>query len=56
MRTRLNDAIAPALNASAGKEWKDQQRARRAALAAAARLGTPTAVMAKCRERFPAPV
>jgi hypothetical protein len=56
MRTRLNDAIAPGLNASAGKEWADQQRARRGALAEAARLGTPTAVMAACSARFPAPV
>ena len=55
MRTRLNDAIAPALNASAGKEWADQQRARRKALAEAGRLGAPIAVMAKCGERFPAP-
>jgi hypothetical protein len=56
MRTRLNDAVAPALNASAGREWADQQRARRRALAEAALLGTPTAVMTACSARFPAPV
>lgn len=55
MRSRLNDAIAPALDSSAGKEWADQQRARRKALATAGQLGAPIAVMAKCGERFPAP-
>jgi hypothetical protein len=55
MRTRLNDAIAPGLSASAGSEWADQQKARRRALAEAAQLGTPTAVMAACHGRFPPP-
>ena len=55
MRTRLNDAIAPGLNAAAGREWADQQKARRRALAEAARLGSPTAVMAACAGRFPPP-
>jgi hypothetical protein len=52
LRIKLNDAIAPALRARAGSNLEAQQKERRTALAAAAGLGTPTAVMARCIERF----
>ena len=52
MRTELNDAIAPALRARAGSSSEAQHRERNRALAAAAALGSPIAVLDKCRERF----
>jgi len=52
MRTELNDALAPALRARAGSSTEAQSRERDRALAAAAALGSPIAVLDKCRERF----
>jgi hypothetical protein len=52
MRTDLNDAIAPGLRARAGANAQAQRRERHRALAAAAQLGSPIAVLDKCRERF----
>ncbi|HEX8062745.1 MAG TPA: hypothetical protein VF535_05970 [Allosphingosinicella sp.] len=52
MRTELNDAIAPGLRAKAGSSSEAQGRERDRALAAAAALGSPIAVLDKCRERF----
>lgn len=52
MRTELNDAIGPALRARAGSTTEAQSRERNNALAAAAALGSPIAVLDKCGERF----
>lgn len=52
MRTELNDAIAPGLQARAGSSSEAQSRERNLALAAAAALGSPIPVLEKCRERF----
>jgi predicted small lipoprotein YifL len=52
MRTGLNDALAPGLRARAGSDTEAQSRERKKALAAAAALGSPIAVLDKCRERF----
>jgi hypothetical protein len=52
LRRELNDELAPGLRARAGRDRDRQQDERHRALAAAARLGTPTAVMAACRKRF----
>jgi predicted small lipoprotein YifL len=53
LHDRLNDAIAPGLTAKAGPDLKAQLKARHKALAEASRLGAPTAIMARCLERFP---
>jgi hypothetical protein len=52
LRRELNDAIAPALSARAGSGREAQQKERGRALAVAASLGPPTAVMAQCSKRF----
>ena len=52
LRERLNDAVAPALNAKAGPKVKDQQKLRHRALADASRLGAPLATLSRCLERF----
>lgn len=52
LRSDLNDAMAPALRARAGADLDAQRRERRKALAAGAQLGSPTAVMKQCLERF----
>jgi predicted small lipoprotein YifL len=52
MRTELNDALASGLRARAGANVDAQRRERRRALAAAARLGSPIAVLDKCAARF----
>jgi hypothetical protein len=52
MRTDLNDALASGLRARAGASLEAQRRERRRALGAAARLGSPIAVLDKCAERF----
>jgi hypothetical protein len=52
MRTSLNDALAPGLRARAGGGLEAQTRERHRALAAAAQLGSPIAVLDACIERF----
>jgi hypothetical protein len=52
MRTELNDAIAPGLRARAGANAEAQRAERHRALAAAAQLGSPIAVLDKCLTRF----
>jgi hypothetical protein len=52
MRTELNDALAGGLRARAGAGAEAQSRERDRGLAAAAALGSPIAVLDKCRERF----
>jgi hypothetical protein len=52
MRTELNDSIAADLRSKAGPGTEAQSRERDRALAAAAALGSPIAVLDKCRERF----
>jgi hypothetical protein len=52
MGTALNDALAPGLRARAGAGLEAQGRERDRALAAAAKLGSPIAVLDKCAERF----
>ena len=52
MRSDLNDALGPALRAKAGADLKAQHRERQKALAAAARLGSPMAVLDACAARF----
>jgi hypothetical protein len=52
MRSELNDALGPGLRARAGSGLEAQARERKRALAAAAKLGSPTAVLDKCAERF----
>ena len=52
MRGDLNDALAPGLRARAGAGLEAQTRERNRALAAAAQLGSPIAVLDTCRERF----
>lgn len=53
LHERLNDRIAPALNAKAGPEISDQRKLRHRALADASRLGAPIATLSRCLERFP---
>lgn len=53
LHERLNDRIAPALNAKAGPEIGDQRKLRHRALAEASRLGAPIATLSRCLERFP---
>ena len=52
MRTELNDAIGPGLRERAGPDTEAQSRERKRALASAAALGSPIAVLDKCRARF----
>jgi hypothetical protein len=52
LRREQNDAMAAGLRARAGADVPAQQRLRRKALAGAARLGRPVAVMAQCSKRF----
>jgi hypothetical protein len=52
MRTGLNDALASGLHARAGGGSEAQRRERNRALAAAAQLGSPMAVLDACAERF----
>jgi len=52
MRSDLNDALAPGLRARAGADLEAQGRERKRALAAAAQLGSPIAVLDTCLERF----
>jgi len=52
MRTELNDALAPGLRTRAGSSTEAQSRERDRALASAAALGSPIAVLDKCVERF----
>ena len=48
----LGDRVAPGLRARAGAEAAGQRREQRRALAAAAKLGSPVAVMRLCIRRF----
>jgi hypothetical protein len=48
----LGDRVAPGLRERAGAEAAAQRREQRRALAAAARLGSPVAVMRQCIRRF----
>jgi hypothetical protein len=52
MRTELNDSLASGLRGRAGADPEAQRRERNRALAAAAQLGSPTAVLDACTERF----
>lgn len=52
MRGDLNDALAPGLRARAGADSEAQRRERHRALAVAAKLGSPIAVLDQCAERF----
>jgi hypothetical protein len=52
LRGRLNDRLAPALKARVGGSLAAQQEAGRKALARAASLGSPIAVMRLCVDRF----
>ncbi|HEX8263669.1 MAG TPA: hypothetical protein VF547_12430 [Allosphingosinicella sp.] len=52
MRSDLNDALGPGLRARAGADLEAQSRERKRALAAAAQLGSPMAVLDACAERF----
>lgn len=52
MRSELNDALGPGLRARAGGGLEAQTRERKRALAAAAKLGSPIAVLDTCAERF----
>lgn len=52
MRRETNDAMAAGLASRAGADLGAQQRLRRKALAEAARLGPPVAVMEQCVKRF----
>ena len=52
MRSDLNDALGPGLRARAGADLEAQTRERKRALAAAAQLGSPMAVLDECTERF----
>lgn len=52
MRSALNDELAPGLRARAGAGLEAQGRERKRALAAAAQLGSPIAVLDACMERF----
>ena len=55
MRRTLNDALASGLTARAGSSLEAQRKARREALAAAADLGSPVAVLERCGQRFSRP-
>ena len=52
MRSELNDALGPGLRARAGAGLEAQTTERKRALAAAAKLGSPMAVLDTCAERF----
>jgi hypothetical protein len=52
MRSELNDALGPGLRARAGAGLEAQANERKRALAAAAKLGSPMAVLDECAERF----
>lgn len=52
MRSALNDALGPGLRARAGSNLEAQARERKRSLAAAAKLGSPIAVLDACAERF----
>lgn len=52
MRSALNDALGPGLRARAGSGLAAQARERKRALAAAAQLGSPIAVLDTCAGRF----
>lgn len=52
MRSALNDALGPGLRARAGGSLEAQARERKRALAAAAQLGSPIAVLDTCATRF----
>lgn len=52
MRSALNDALGPGLRARAGAALEAQSLERKRALAAAAKLGSPIAVLDTCAERF----
>jgi len=49
---KLNLALGPGRRARAGSNLKAQQAERRSALAKVAKLGSPSAVMNQCVERF----
>ena len=48
----INRTLGPGLRARAGSDLKAQREERRKALAKAARLGSPSAVMKQCVERY----
>jgi hypothetical protein len=48
----INQTLGPGLRARAGSDLQSQQEERRQALAKAARLGSPSAVMKQCVERY----
>lgn len=52
MRSELNDSLGPGLRARAGAGLEAQSSERKRALAAAAKLGSPIAVLDTCAERF----
>jgi hypothetical protein len=49
---KLDQTLGPGLRARAGADLASQQAARREALAAMAKLGSPAAVMRQCVERY----
>lgn len=49
---QLNQTLGPGLRARAGSDLQAQQAERRKALAQAAKLGSPSALMKQCVERF----
>lgn len=52
LRNKLNLALGPGMLSRVGSDIAAQQAARREALAGVAKLGTPTAVMRQCIERY----
>lgn len=52
LRRTLNDRLAPALRARVGGGFEAQQAAGRKALAKAAQLGSPVALLGVCLKRF----
>jgi len=52
VKRNLNATLGPGLRARAGSDLGAQQEERRKALASAAKLGSPSAVMKQCVERY----
>jgi hypothetical protein len=52
LRRELNDALAPGLRARAGGSLDAQRSVRAKSVAEAVQLGSPLAVLERCRERF----
>lgn len=52
VKRKINETLGPGLRARAGGDLGAQQEERRKALAKAAKLGSPSAVMKQCVERY----